>query len=73
MYDFEIAMPVDTGIKKIGQRLEDFKRHGLHNIGDLKVRLVLLAAKGNDLEQIKSGWSDRIDVSVVETPYTHVA
>ena len=44
MYDFEIAMPVDTGIKKIGQRLEDFKRHGLHNIGDLKVRLVLLAA-----------------------------
>lgn len=73
MYDFEIAIPVDTGIKKLSQRLEDFKRHGLRNVGDLKVRLVLLAAKGNDLDQIKSGWSDSLDVSVVETPYTHVA
>lgn len=73
MYDFEIAMPVDTGIKKIHRRVEDFKKHGLQNFQGLKIKLVLLAADGNDMNQLYRGWPLGIDIEVLSTPYTFVA
>ena len=70
MYDLEILVPAEANLQK---RFEDFKRWGLQNIGDCKIKLVLAASKGNDIAIFKSGWPEGIDVEILETPYKHVA
>lgn len=70
MYDLEIIVPAETELK---QRFIDFKKWGLLNIGDYKIKLILAASFDNKTEILESGWPPGIDVEVVVTPYKHVA
>jgi hypothetical protein len=74
MYDIEIVVPAELEFK---QRFIDFKNHGILNIGNTKIKLVLLVSNDNSEESIKEledGWPKEIeDVSIVRTPYKHVA
>lgn len=73
IYDFEILVPADTGIESIKKRFIDFKKYGLMNIKDHTIRLVIAASKNNDIDFLKIGWDDKIEVVVHETPYEHIA
>lgn len=70
MYDMEILVPAESNLV---QRFLDFKKWGLRNIGDYKIKLFLAAAYDNNLEIFESGWPDGIDVEIIKTPYKHVA
>jgi hypothetical protein len=68
-YDIEIALPVNhTG--KYARRILDFRYCGLQNIGNRKVRVVLLGSKA--WPQILSGWPKGVDVEQVVYPFQHV-
>jgi hypothetical protein len=70
-YDLEIAMPVSLE-GKYRARLEDFKKYGLLNIGDIKVHLSLLVGReGSRIFRI--GWPSDITVSVVNSNRNHHA
>lgn len=70
MYDLEILVPAES---KLAQRFIDFKKWGLRNIGNYKIKLVLAAAVDSDTKTLENGWPDGVDVEVVSTPYKHVA
>jgi len=70
MYDLEILVPAEA---QMAQRFVDFKKWGLRNIGDHKIKLVLAAACDNDLSVFEGGWPDGVDVEIAVTPYKHVA
>lgn len=63
MYDIEISLPV-CGVGKYSERLEYFKKVGLHNIGELKVSLKLLTGT-KDIPGIADGWPENVDVENV--------
>lgn len=73
MYDIEILVPADTSKPHIVERFKDFKKYGLYNVQNKKIRLVLAIANNNDSKEIASGWSQNIDVEICETPYENVA
>lgn len=72
-YDLEILMPTETSSDVIKNRIADFKKYGLTEIGDHKLRLICLTSKGNDPAILETGWPEGVTVDVVETPYNHVA
>lgn len=72
MYDIEILVPADTNKPHIVERLNDFKKFGLYNVQNNKVRLVFAVAKNNNYEQLLHGWSEGIDVEICETPYENI-
>lgn len=73
MYDFEILVPAETENQVILTRIKDFKKWGLLNTKNLKIKLVLAASKDNDSELLLSGWQKGIDVDVLVTPHKHVS
>ena len=62
-YDLSVVVPV---CGKFKERLEDFKRYGLVNIGERRVLLNLLLSNEN-VEGIESGWHKNIKVNVVKS------
>lgn len=70
MYDLEIIVPAEL---RFIQRFNDFRKWGLLNIGDNKVKLILAASSGNDTKDFIDGWPEGVDVEIIETPYVHVA
>jgi len=70
MYDIEMLVPAES---ELVQRFVDFKKWGIRNIGNYKVKLVLAAAHNNDVKVFEGGWPDGVDVEIVLTPYKHVA
>jgi hypothetical protein len=62
-YDLGVVVPV---CGKFKERLEDFKKYGLVNIGERKVLLNLLFSNEN-LDGIESGWNKNIEVNVVKS------
>jgi hypothetical protein len=72
-YHFEIALPVDTDIRKIKKRIDDFKRHGLQNHENFRIKLFLLASTNNKREDSADGWPSNFDVTHINTPYHNVA
>lgn len=73
MYDLEIIVPVETGDPVIVKRIEDFKKFGLINLADQKVKVVLAASKDNDTKILEKGWDTKLDVEILVTPYKQVA
>lgn len=70
MYDLEILVPAEG---KFRQRFKDFKKWGIRNIQNRKIRLILAASNDNEIEMFDGGWPAGIDVEVVITPYKQVA
>jgi hypothetical protein len=70
MYDLEILVPAES---QLVQRFVDFKRWGIRNVGNYKVKLVLAASFDNDVSVFEGGWPDGVDVEIAVTPYKHVA
>lgn len=70
MFDIEVIVPVCS---RFSQRIEDFKRYGLVNVGSRSVLLNLIVSN-ESIEGLESGWPDGFDVRVVqnESP-NHVA
>ena len=62
-YDLGVVVPVCGRFK---ERLEDFKRYGLVNIGERRVLLNLLLTNEN-IDGIESGWHKNIEVNVVKS------
>jgi len=62
-YDLGVVVPV---CGKFKERLEDFKRYGLVNIGERRVLLNLLLSNEN-VDGIESGWHKNIEVNVVKS------
>lgn len=73
MYDLEIAVPAETNEAYIRDRLEDYKKFGLLNIKDRKIKLVLLCSIGNKVEFLRQGFPAGVEVDIIHTPYKHVA
>lgn len=73
MYDFEFIIPADTDIPKIYQRLIDFKKYGICNVGNAKIRLVFATSEGNDAEWLTVGWDKNITAELCPTPFKQVA
>ena len=73
MYDLEILVPAETAVEAIKIRFNDFKKWGLLNIKERKIKLILACSPNNDLNFLKSDWPENVDVEVLETPYKHVA
>ena len=67
MYDIEFTLPVSNK-GHYRQRLLDFKRYGLLNVGDKKV-LVKLLIGNEDIAFAAKGWEEDVDVEVVKSPY----
>jgi hypothetical protein len=70
MYDLEILVPAEGYFTK---RFEDFRKWGLLNVGDTKIKLVLSASNDNNKEMFDGEWPKNVDVEVVISPYKHVA
>lgn len=70
MYDLEILVPAEGNLT---QRFIDFKKWGIRNIGEYKVRLILAASHDNNESMFEGGWPEGIDVEFIKTPYKHVA
>ena len=71
-YDLELILPV-CNKNQYGRRLADFKKYGLLNIKDKKVRVDLLVGPEKFRENPKEGWPSGVDVTVVvekQTPET---
>ncbi len=66
-FDIEIVMPVSNK-GKYGKRLEDFKKYGLVNFKDWKVRLVLLVGT-EEIPDLLEGWHE--NTTPVEMIWTH--
>ena len=73
MYDLEIIVPAETNNQMIIERFDDFKKWGFQNIGNTKIKLILLASNDNKPDCLMSGWPNGIDVETIITPYKHVA
>lgn len=73
MYDIEFFIPADTDVPHIVTRLQDFKKYGIWNVDDYKIRLVFGTNKGNKAEWLLEGWNKNIDAVLFPTPYKHVA
>lgn len=70
-YDLEIVMPVSMQDKYL-KRLDDFKKYGLRNIGDYKIKLVLLTGV-QEIPEILVGWDEKIDVEYQSCELDHHA
>lgn len=70
MYDLEILVPAEA---EMIQRFIDFKKWGLRNVGNHKIKLILAASCDNDISTLEGGWPDGVDVEIVVTPFKHVA
>ncbi len=73
MYDLEFVIPADTDIPHIRQRLIDFKKFGIFNIEDAKIRLVFATSEGNDADWLTVGWHENITAELCPTPFKHVS
>lgn len=73
MYDLEIIVPAETNSPLILERFEDFKKWGFQNIGNTKIRLILLASFDNDPSCLIDGWPEGITAETIVTPYKHVS
>jgi hypothetical protein len=62
-YDLCVVVPV---CGKFKERLEDFKRYGLVNVGERRVILNLLLSNEN-VDGLESGWHENIDVNVIKS------
>lgn len=70
MFDVEILVPM---CGKFMQRVRDFKKYGLVNIGSRSV-LVNLVLSNENIEGIESGWPEGVVVNVVHNDHPgHVA
>lgn len=70
-YDLEIMLPV-SGVGKYLQRILDFKKYGLKNISNQKIKLVLLT--GNEkIIDLEDDWHENITVQVVSSVVNHHA
>lgn len=70
-YDLEVLMPV-SGKGIFGGRLFHFKKHGLLNCGDAKIKLTILTGT-EQIPDIKEGWSENIDIATVRHYNDHPA
>ena len=73
MTTFEINVPIENKNEKIKTRISDFKKYGLQNIKDHKIKLYLLASKDNEKGDLCEGWPDGVEPIFIRTPYHHVA
>lgn len=64
-YDLEIVMSVCS---KFGHRIEDFKKYGLVNIKNRKIKLNLLTTN-EIIEDLEKNWHEQITVEVVNLPH----
>lgn len=71
MYDIEILLPVNFN-GRYKQRFLDFKKHGLINIGEKRVKLIVLGDETTDLKDLKSDW-DGVTVCAYICPHKHPA
>ncbi len=69
MYDIEIIVAFHGGGKYL-QRFEDFKKYGLLNIGNHKV---LCTAICEEIEGLKDGWPEGVDVNHYLNPHVNPA
>lgn len=68
MYDIEFVLPI-TGGDRYLQRVADFKKFGLMNIRNRKVRLKVLTDKSVPDKIANEGWPEKVDVIVKK--YNH--
>lgn len=75
MYDISFMLPVCDAKREYVQRFLDFRRYGLYNGGDFRVRVVVLIGEDETFYGLNmyEGWEPGIDVEIVRTPYNHVA
>ena len=62
MFDIDIVVPI---CGRFSQRIEDFRKYGLLNIGDASVRLNLLLSN-EKIEGLDRGWGRVADVRVIQ-------
>lgn len=62
MFDIDIVVPM---CGRFAQRIEDFKKYGLLNIGDASVRLNLVVSN-EKIEGLDRGWGRVADVRVIQ-------
>jgi len=70
-YDIQIIIPVSAHFPYT-QRLENFKKYALQNVGDKKVLLTLLIGLER-MDRANEGWPDGVDVEIVGGQQNHHA
>jgi hypothetical protein len=60
-YDLEMIVPV---CKKYEQRIHDFKKFGIMNVGENKIFLNLIVSNDEKIDDIEVGWPENVDVKV---------
>lgn len=60
MFDLDVILPA---CQKFKNRLEDFKRYGLVNLGGRSVRVNLIVS-GENFDGLKTGWPNGVSVNV---------
>lgn len=73
IYDFEILVPAETDRPEIYQRLLDFKRHGLINYHNNKIRLIFTCSPNNNADFLTQDWPDNVKVDILHTPFKQVS
>lgn len=71
MYDITIVMPCSTAQEKYINRLDYFKKYGIVNIQNNKIKIILLADHNSDNDILYKGWG--YDVEVLKYNYWHPA
>ena len=70
-YDLEVLMPI-SGKGIFGGRLFHFKKYGLLNSENVKIKLILLTGT-EQIPDIKEGWAENIDITTVRHFNDHPA
>lgn len=76
MFDLEILIPTELNKPKLAQRFKDFKKFGLINTKNTRIRIIFAASSDNlsdDLNELCSNWPDNIQAEYIITPYQQVA
>lgn len=73
MYDIELYVPADTDIPFIYQRLKDFKKYGLWNAENHKIKLIFGTHQDNQSDWLLEGWPKNIDAEIFPCKYKHIA
>lgn len=61
MYDFAVILPCHLEETKYLERIYDFRKYGLLNIKNSKIKVFLLSGSGVVPSDLKSGWPCEIE------------
>ena len=72
MFDLHFVVPVTACESRFIRRLEGFKKYGLLNVGDHKIKVTLLAGT-EKIPRVEKDWPENVQVEVHSSPLNYHA